>query len=129
LPIWVNGIDRFPNRQKPKIISAPHLTIYSIAISIQFFGGHMSENISVHILQTPEPPVFDYLKSLVKPSITLTTGDIPSIAEYQMIIGGRPEPEQLDASPNLKTLVIPFSGMPPHTKALAFITCITTRAM
>lgn len=44
--------------------------------------------------------------------------DIPEPAEYHILIAGRPSAEQLDASPNLHTLLIPWAGLPEETAKL-----------
>lgn len=53
------------------------------------------------------------------PEIHLQTGEqIPQPAEYEILIAGRPTPAQLEASPRLHTLVIPWAGMPEVTAEL-----------
>jgi phosphoglycerate dehydrogenase-like enzyme len=44
--------------------------------------------------------------------------EIPVPADYEILVAGRPSSEQLTASPNLHTLVIPFSGLPDTTRTL-----------
>jgi hypothetical protein len=38
--------------------------------------------------------------------------------EFRVLVCGRPTAEQLDASPALDTLVIPYAGVPAATRAL-----------
>ncbi len=44
--------------------------------------------------------------------------ELPIPADYKVLVAGRPSREQLTASPNLQTLVIPFSGLPDTTRTL-----------
>ncbi len=56
------------------------------------------------------------LQAHLDPAIQITQGEeIP--AETEILIGGRPSREQL-ASPNLKSLVIPWAGLPNETKEI-----------
>ena len=51
--------------------------------------------------------------------VRLQTGDArPDPARYEVLVAGRPSAEDLDASPRLRALVIPFTGLPPATRAL-----------
>ncbi len=42
----------------------------------------------------------------------------PEPADYQVVVSGRPEAGDLDASPECRMLVIPWAGLPPTTRAL-----------
>lgn len=44
--------------------------------------------------------------------------DVPDPADYEILIGAFPPQEFLDASPQLKALIIPFSGPPQQTQDL-----------
>jgi phosphoglycerate dehydrogenase-like enzyme len=75
--------------------------------------------ISAHLVYTPEPEVFEILQTRLDPEVKLTTGeDIPNAADYHILIAGRPSHEQLTASPNLHSLLIPFAGLPSTTRDL-----------
>lgn len=56
------------------------------------------------------------LQERLDPKIALITGtEIPQPAAYEILISGRPTAEMLDASPNLRTLLIPWAGLPEAT--------------
>ena len=56
------------------------------------------------------------LQEHLDPNIVLITGtEIPQPTGYEILISGRPTIEQLDASPNLRTLLIPWAGLPEAT--------------
>jgi phosphoglycerate dehydrogenase-like enzyme len=56
------------------------------------------------------------LAGMLDPAVSLLSGpDLPDPADYQILISGRPTAEQLEASPNLETLLIPWAGLPPET--------------
>jgi phosphoglycerate dehydrogenase-like enzyme len=49
----------------------------------------------------------------------LTVGEHrPPTPRYEVLVAGRPSAEDLDASPDLRHLVIPFAGLPPSTREL-----------
>jgi phosphoglycerate dehydrogenase-like enzyme len=76
--------------------------------------------ISIHMLY----PRYDgarlsELRAKLHPDIELTTGPgLPTPPEYQILIAGRPERQDLAASPNLRALVIPWAGVPESTRDL-----------
>jgi phosphoglycerate dehydrogenase-like enzyme len=73
--------------------------------------------LAVHLLRPPEQDILDHLGSQLEPDIRLTTGDeIPY--DIQVLVGGRPSREQFLASPQLRTLIIPFTGLPDTTRDL-----------
>lgn len=50
------------------------------------------------------------------PNITIHTGSkVPQPADYHVLVSGHPTPEQLEASPALHTLLIPWAGLPEKT--------------
>jgi phosphoglycerate dehydrogenase-like enzyme len=60
-----------------------------------------------------------HLRAELHPDVQLTLGpDLPSPADYHVLVAGRPRREQLSASPNLEALVIPWAGLPPETREL-----------
>jgi phosphoglycerate dehydrogenase-like enzyme len=75
----------------------------------------------------PQPPysgthrdsdkgAWEILESKLDPDITIYTGlEIPDPADYHILICGRPTVAQLDASPDLHTLLIPWAGLPVET--------------
>lgn len=75
--------------------------------------------LNVRILNIPEPPILLSLKSQLDCGIFVTTGsELPSPAEFHILVGGRPDRSQLTASPNLHTLIIPYAGLPDYTRDL-----------
>ncbi len=70
------------------------------------------------MLNPPEEPLRACLESLV-PEVSLTYGeDPPEPASYELLIAGRPSERLLDASPQLKVLLIPYAGVPARTREL-----------
>jgi phosphoglycerate dehydrogenase-like enzyme len=75
--------------------------------------------LRVHLLSPPEPKNLALLRELLDPSVKLTTGaEPPQPAEYAVLVAGRPQRRHLTASPQLRTLIIPWAGLPEETKAL-----------
>lgn len=75
--------------------------------------------LSVHSLWIPAGALAEELRTSLEPAIRLTFGpDLPAPADYDLLVAGRPEREHLDASPNLRTLVIPWAGLPETTRVL-----------
>jgi phosphoglycerate dehydrogenase-like enzyme len=59
------------------------------------------------------------LRALLVPGLVLTVGaELPQPADFEILIAGRPSAEQIEASPDLRALVIPFAGVPPETRSL-----------
>jgi phosphoglycerate dehydrogenase-like enzyme len=74
--------------------------------------------LSVYYPNAPEPECVDLLKSHLRPGIKLTTGqELPANPDYHVLVAGRPSPEQLQASPNLNTVIVPWAGVSPETRA------------
>jgi phosphoglycerate dehydrogenase-like enzyme len=75
--------------------------------------------IEVYFPRPANSPAIQDLQAQLDGAIRLTGGaEIPNPAEYHILIAGRPTKEQLEASPNLETLVIPWAGLPVETAAL-----------
>ncbi len=70
----------------------------------------------------PDPPARQYLNILqerLDPAVSLTTGpDQPAPPTADILIAGRPTREQVNASQNLRALIIPWAGLPPETRQL-----------
>jgi len=65
--------------------------------------------------ESPEP----LLRSLLHESVHLTVGTaLSQPADYQVLVAGRPTQAQIEASPQLHSLVIPFVGLPENTREL-----------
>lgn len=73
--------------------------------------------LSVHIGYTPSDFALDHLHTQLEDGIKISIGsDIPENADYDILISGRPSVELLEASPNLKAILIPFAGLPAETR-------------
>lgn len=75
--------------------------------------------LKAHYISEPQMDALEVLHSLLDPGIHLTVGDeIPSPPDYQVLINGTPKRDQLEASPYLHSLVIPYAGLPVNTRTL-----------
>ena len=75
--------------------------------------------IHAHLVYSYTPELIAQLHSLLHPDVTLTVGkDLGTDPTYHILITGRPTHEQLTASPNLHTLIIPWTGIPKETAVL-----------
>ena len=75
--------------------------------------------LKVHLLDSPDPAAMPALRENLAEEVRLTNGpELPSPPDYHVLVAGRPDREQLQASPNLHTLVIPFAGVPDSTRQL-----------
>lgn len=76
--------------------------------------------LSVHYLHpTYRDADLAELRSQLHPDVDLTVGPtVPAPAGLEMLIAGRPEREQITASPNLRALIIPWAGLPESTRQL-----------
>ncbi len=75
--------------------------------------------LAVHLLQSFDQEWIEKLKAKLDHDVELTCGlELPSPAEYSILIAGVPTREAVTASPNLKTLIIPWSGLPVATRDL-----------
>ncbi|MFO7683320.1 MAG: 2-hydroxyacid dehydrogenase [Chloroflexota bacterium] len=70
----------------------------------------------VHFIYTRSDEADRILRERLNPAISLTQGEVVP-PETEILVGGRPSREQL-AVPHLKSLIIPWSGLPAETKAL-----------
>ncbi len=76
-------------------------------------------SVSIHILQKFNQDWIDRLKARLPDTISLTHGDrLPTPARYSILVAGVPNREHLMASPELTTLIIPWSGLPKATREL-----------
>jgi phosphoglycerate dehydrogenase-like enzyme len=72
--------------------------------------------VSVYYPNLGEDDLKDILRDSLRPDVRVIIGPaIPEPAEYEILVCGRPTSEQLDASPELHTLIIPWAGIPPET--------------
>ncbi|MGB7337571.1 MAG: NAD(P)-dependent oxidoreductase [Phototrophicaceae bacterium] len=72
---------------------------------------------AVHFGYTPTDDAIAHLQHHLDDTISTTFSvEPPASADYQFLISGRPSTDLLDASPHLKTLLIPFAGLPAITR-------------
>lgn len=75
--------------------------------------------LSVHILQGFDDEWIESLKEQLDDNIKLTSGSsLPEDPDYDLVVAGRPSKEFLEASPNMKAVVIPWAGLPVKTREL-----------
>lgn len=76
----------------------------------------------VHMLTVLSPTEqldLDHLHAALDPGIVVTFGaPLPEPARFDVLVAGRPTLAQLQASPNLAALVIPFAGLPEEIRDL-----------
>ncbi len=76
-------------------------------------------HLSAHLLRQPDPNALAHLHANLNAEVHLTFGsELPTPADYHILIAGRPHREHLIASPNLRALIIPFAGLPETTREL-----------
>jgi phosphoglycerate dehydrogenase-like enzyme len=71
--------------------------------------------IHVHLSYPPALEDLAFLQSQLHSDVQLTVGDLPNPAQFEILVNGRPTPEELSASPNLHTVIIPWAGVPEVT--------------
>ncbi len=78
--------------------------------------------LNVHLLHLPAGWSADTLQDLqsrLESPVAITIGDpLPDPARFQILIAARPSRAQLDASPNLQAVIVPFAGPPEETRQL-----------
>lgn len=75
--------------------------------------------LHVHVVDVPETEALTLLREQLDPSILLTHGERrPDPADYHILVNGNPTAADLDASPNLRALIIPWAGLPEPTRTL-----------
>ena len=73
--------------------------------------------LDVHLLQPPEGELIERLAAAAGDGVALST-EPGGEASCDVLVGGTPSAEQLDASPRLRALVIPYAGLPRRTREL-----------
>jgi len=70
----------------------------------------------------PRVPSEDFLRILREQTdsrVEIVPGpDLPEVADYEWLVEGVPTSEQLDASPRLRGVIVPWAGIPPRTAEL-----------
>jgi phosphoglycerate dehydrogenase-like enzyme len=75
--------------------------------------------LKVHLFEKHDPELINPLREYLKPDIAITCSEVlPTPADYDILISGVPDKESIEASPNLKILIIPWSGLPRKTRQL-----------
>lgn len=75
--------------------------------------------LKVHLLQEYEELFVDNLKNLVNAGVRITCGkDLPDPPDYDILISGVPDRKNIESSPRLKRLIIPWAGLPQKTRLL-----------
>ncbi len=75
--------------------------------------------LNVHIEYEYEAAIIAGLKERLLPGVVLTVGEDPGAdAAYHVLVSGRPSRDLLNASPNLHTMIVPWVGISPETRAL-----------
>lgn len=71
------------------------------------------------MLDRPDVGLLEDLSKMIVAGVVLTCGeDIPDPADFDILVCGVPAKEAIEASPNLKMLIIPWSGLPRKTRDL-----------
>ena len=71
--------------------------------------------IHVHLSTSPAPDDLALLQSQLHSDVQLTVGDLPDPAQFEILVNGRPTSQEITASPNLQTVIIPWAGVPEVT--------------
>ncbi len=71
----------------------------------------------VHLLYPPELEHLNELNTLLDKDIFITTGEIQPNQPTTILVAGRPTYQELQLLNDLKTLVVPWTGIPPETLA------------
>jgi phosphoglycerate dehydrogenase-like enzyme len=75
--------------------------------------------LRVHLLQEENRELLQNLNSHLDGDIAVTCGvEVPDPADYNVLVCGVPDERSIGASPNLRMLVIPWSGLPRKTREL-----------
>ena len=76
-------------------------------------------SLCVYLLQPPDEKSLALLRDHLLPGVQLVLGpSLPTPANYQILVSGRPQRKHLSASPRLRALIIPWAGLPAATREL-----------
>jgi phosphoglycerate dehydrogenase-like enzyme len=76
-------------------------------------------DLKVHYHTDLDQDVLARLQAALDDGLHLTTGlETPAHPDFQILINGTPNRDQLTASPNLNSLIIPYAGVPNQTRQL-----------
>lgn len=74
--------------------------------------------LHAHIGYEPRPDALEYLRGQLNDEVLLTVNEWPEPTSHTILIAGRPSREQIESSPNLQAVLIPFAGLPDVTRDL-----------
>ena len=75
--------------------------------------------LHVHFYRLTFGPYTDEFRSLLDPKIFVTEGsELPKKPDYDILVYPTPKQEWIEASPNLKAVIIPWAGLPEETRTL-----------
>ena len=75
--------------------------------------------LNVHFAYEPSPEALALLREELPAEISTTFGsDLTSQGQIDILVAGVPSRETLVSNPNLRTLIIPFAGLPRPTREL-----------
>jgi hypothetical protein len=76
-----------------------------------------SPKLHVHYVRKPSENALEHLRSLLSEAIILSLGsDLPDPAVYQILVDGVPKQEFIEEAHQLKSLIIPWAGLPASTR-------------
>lgn len=76
------------------------------------------EMLRVHFTSPPDAGQLNHLASILDPRTALSLGNAAEPATFEVLVDGDPDRAKLAASPHLRALIQPFTGVPPETLAL-----------
>jgi phosphoglycerate dehydrogenase-like enzyme len=80
-------------------------------------GSSRGSELRVHITDPPEE--VSLLRRALDQNVRLTIGpDLPAPADFEVLVSGVPAREEIEASPRLRALIIPWSGLSKKTRDL-----------
>jgi phosphoglycerate dehydrogenase-like enzyme/protein tyrosine phosphatase (PTP) superfamily phosphohydrolase (DUF442 family) len=74
--------------------------------------------LRVHFAEELDPERRAYLASILEPRVAVTVGDISVPARFHILVDGDPTREKLAASPDLRAVLQPYTGVSPENLAL-----------
>jgi phosphoglycerate dehydrogenase-like enzyme len=79
----------------------------------------MTATLNVHLDCPPKPADLEFLREQLLPGIRVAVGpELPGPAAYEVLVAGRPDRDQITASPALRALIVPWAGIPDKTREL-----------
>lgn len=72
--------------------------------------------LHVHFAYELDAADQQHLAAHLAAAVDYTHGDLPPAPRFSVLVTGRPSPAELDASPALRKLLIPFAGLPAVTR-------------